>query len=464
MLTNTKIAPMVRSGLTGGALPTALLVVSLTVLATPAHAQTGSGFFDAIYVPNRDSDSVSVIDLDTNTVVETIFLGAFSGRTAGVALEDATKLYITQQYRNSVAVIDTSTNTVIKEIPVGLVPLDLTISPDSTTVYVSSFVSDQVHAIDTATMTIVDSVSLPGGTPVSVAFNDLGDTAWIVSHRQDVWGVIDVVHKIDTATRAILAEHNSGTDPNIGRGAAEVTVDDKGTAFVSNIGETEAFTFRPLPPHPDYITQIDGKGNTSTIQTGGLAPVGIITDFEGTNLFVSNAASNDVSILTRGKKGHTITAVVPVGNFPVTPVTFGKPLRTGPPPAGPGGEISFATFTKTKFEIHGKKRKIDFDEQFTLGAGSDGFDPDTEAVFVSFDALWYELPAGSMSLKKGKWSFQGKVTATNLKITIQDKGGGVWEIKVDANPTHLPFIEDPSLVLVRIGDDHGTTSWSPTPA
>ena len=85
MLTHARIAT-IGGGFAGRALLTALFVVLLTVLATPAMAQTGSGFFDAIYVPNRDSDSISVIDLDTNTVVETIFLGAFSGPTAGVAV------------------------------------------------------------------------------------------------------------------------------------------------------------------------------------------------------------------------------------------------------------------------------------------------------------------------------------------------------------------------------------------
>jgi len=507
-----RMAPTVRGGLVVRALLTSLFLVLLTALATPALAQTvtGTGFLDAIYVPNRDSDTVSVIDLQTNTVVDTIFLGAFSGPTAGIALEDATKLYVTQQYKNSVAVIDTATNTVIKEIPVGWTPLDIAISPDSTTVYVTSFFSDEVHAIDTtldavvavvdvdgdpatmalplglevtpdgsqlwvscqqpgeaavidtATMTRIGSVSLAGGTPVDVAFNDAGDTAWVVSFRQDGLGVLDVVQKIDTATLAILEEHNSGTDANIGRGAAEVIVDDEDTAFVSNMGPIDYNTFRPVAPHPDYITEIDDKGNTSTILTGGLAPVGIITSWEGKDLYVSNAASNDVSILTRGKKDHTILAVVPVGNFPVTPVTFGKPIPTGAPPAAPPTLVPFATYVQTKMVVDRKgKRKFGVHADFTLGAASDGIDPLTEDVFLSFDGLWYNLEAGTMTWAKNKWSWKGQVTGTKLSIDIKDLGNGVFEIVVHAEPTYVPYIDDPTQVLIRIGDDQGVASWSP---
>ena len=68
MLTHARIAT-IGGGFAGRALLTALFVVLLTVLATPAMAQTGSGFFDAIYVPNRDSDSISVVDLDTSRLI-----------------------------------------------------------------------------------------------------------------------------------------------------------------------------------------------------------------------------------------------------------------------------------------------------------------------------------------------------------------------------------------------------------
>ena len=75
-----------------------------------------------VYVPNYGSDTVSVIDTATNTVITTIPVGATPW---GVAVTpDGSRVYVANSGDNAVSVIDTISNTVIgSPIPVGSQPL-----------------------------------------------------------------------------------------------------------------------------------------------------------------------------------------------------------------------------------------------------------------------------------------------------------------------------------------------------
>jgi YVTN family beta-propeller protein len=87
-----------------------LFLLGMALLTIPAQAQTFA------YVTNRGSNSVSVIDTASNTVVATIPVGAFP---EGVAITpDGTRAYVTNE-SNTVSVIDTATNTVVATIPVA---------------------------------------------------------------------------------------------------------------------------------------------------------------------------------------------------------------------------------------------------------------------------------------------------------------------------------------------------------
>jgi len=98
-----------------------LFLLGMALLTIPAQAQTFA------YVTNRGSNSVSVIDTASNTVVATIPVGAFP---EGVAITpDGTRAYVTDFVSNTVSVIDTATNTVVVTIGVGLFPTGAAITP-----------------------------------------------------------------------------------------------------------------------------------------------------------------------------------------------------------------------------------------------------------------------------------------------------------------------------------------------
>ena len=80
------------------------------------------------YVINEFSNTVSVIDTATNTVVATITIG--TAVPFGVAITpDGTRAYVTHELANIVSVIDTATNTVVATIPVDITPVAIAITP-----------------------------------------------------------------------------------------------------------------------------------------------------------------------------------------------------------------------------------------------------------------------------------------------------------------------------------------------
>ena len=64
-----------------------------------------------------NSNSVSIIDIATNTVIDTVSVG--SGPTGISATPDGTKVYVTNYGSSTVSVIDTETKKVTATVNVG---------------------------------------------------------------------------------------------------------------------------------------------------------------------------------------------------------------------------------------------------------------------------------------------------------------------------------------------------------
>ncbi len=95
-----------------------------------------------LYVANGNSDSVSVIDANSNTVVQTISLSRPNDKYKGanpnsLALNpDARSLYVTLGGENAVAVVDLRSGRVAGRIPTGWYPNSVSLSQDGQKLYV----------------------------------------------------------------------------------------------------------------------------------------------------------------------------------------------------------------------------------------------------------------------------------------------------------------------------------------
>ncbi|MCU1257303.1 MAG: beta-propeller repeat protein, partial [Bryobacterales bacterium] len=101
-----------------------------------------------LYVVNGNSDSISVIDTATQTVLHTISLSRpfdkYKGANANsVALSpDGSMLYATLGYENAVAVVDLNTGHLTGRIPTGWYPTSVSVSKDGARLWVCTFKSN----------------------------------------------------------------------------------------------------------------------------------------------------------------------------------------------------------------------------------------------------------------------------------------------------------------------------------
>ncbi|WP_153538642.1 beta-propeller fold lactonase family protein [Streptomyces sp. RB17] len=266
----------------------------LTGLALPVLASSSAWAAPGpnAYVANFASNTVSVIDTASNTVVGSpVPVGT---NPAGVAITpDGRHAYVTNQTSNDVSVIDTASNTVVgSPIPVGTNPFGIAITPDGRHAYVTNFGSNQVSVIDTASNTVVDTI--PVGTfPLGIAITPDGRHAYVTNR---VSGDVSV---IDTASNTVV-----GSPIPVGVGPLGIAITPDGRhAYVAN---TDSNT----------VSVIDTASNTvvDTIPVGG-GPQFIAITPDGSHAYVTDGGSNTVSVIDTASN-TVVGSPIPVGSDP----------------------------------------------------------------------------------------------------------------------------------------------------
>jgi len=341
-----------------------LALIGLLCSSQIAHAQGRA------YVANFASNSVSVIDTSSNTLIYTIAVGnqpngiAFTpdgtrayvtngggdvwvlatsnnavlakvvvgGYPSGIAITpDGTRAYVTRDNANSVWVIDTSSNTVTAKITVGTAPGGVAITPDGTRAYVTNVGGvaggGSVSVIDTSSNTVVATVSVPG--PVGVAITPDGKRAYVASPS----GPLSV---IDTSSNSVVA---TVAVPSIEDSPFNVAITPDGTrVYVVTYG------FGGNGP----VNVIDTSTNTVVGTVGvGTGPSGIAITPDGTRAYVAiatNLIGNGPGAVTViDTSSNTVIATVPVGSTPLGIAILSGTGRPVPPPTISSGGVVPAT-------------------------------------------------------------------------------------------------------------------------
>lgn len=137
--------------------------------ATPATARPVTA-----YVVNRLGNTVTPIDLSTNTAGAAIPVGAEP--TAIAITPDASKAYVANGLGNSVTPIDLATNTAGPAIPVGFYPSSVAITPDGRTAWVANlgnYLHDPVNGPGPS-LTPIDTVTNTAGPSIPIPFDANG--------------------------------------------------------------------------------------------------------------------------------------------------------------------------------------------------------------------------------------------------------------------------------------------------
>ena len=145
------------------------------------------------YVVNSASNEVSVLDLHSNTVTQTIPVGKWP-RSMVIHGE---KGYVVNYWSHTVSVIDLKTNTVTQTIPVGRVPQSMVIHGGMG--YVVNFESNNLSVIDLQTNTVAQTIPV-AENPASMVIH--GGMGYVVNYGSHIISVIDL--QTNTVTQTIF--------------------------------------------------------------------------------------------------------------------------------------------------------------------------------------------------------------------------------------------------------------------
>ena len=134
-----------------------IVLTSISVGTSPLDVAV-SPFNDRVYVTNNGSNSVSVIDAASNTVIATVPVSAGSITNLAVS-PDNTKVYVVSQNTNTVQILSTSSLSVIGSIAVGSTPIDVAFDSSGTFAYVTNYSSQSVTVITVASNSVFTTIS-----------------------------------------------------------------------------------------------------------------------------------------------------------------------------------------------------------------------------------------------------------------------------------------------------------------
>ena len=141
----------------------------------------GPAYREYAYVTNGKSNTVSVIDLRTFELANTIAVGA--DPTGIAANSKKNEIYVVNSGSNNVSVIDTENNAVVATIGVHGRPYFIDISEDGRRAYVANSGSANVSVIDLEKRIVLGNVRV-GSAPGLARISPDGNTL-VVSNRAD---------------------------------------------------------------------------------------------------------------------------------------------------------------------------------------------------------------------------------------------------------------------------------------
>ncbi len=284
---------------------------------------------------NPDSNSLSLVSLGTLRTVTEIPVGV-DPRT--VAVDDAgLRAYVANRGSDNISVVDLASRQTIAEVNVGDRPYGVVVSPDGARLYVAEQGVDRLRIIDTATLDTVATLT-SADRPSGLALSDDGQTLYITHLLSNVVSIIDThLHFVclplilkgasssqSISLRSIKLESSTSNfslwpDSNLVQSI--LLSPDGSSVYVphtrSNTGGSMTFdtTVFPLVSLIDLATQAH-----LAIDLGTLDPPGVGLPFDaaitpsGEELWIVNAASNDVSVIDLSN--NQLAAHVEVGHNP----------------------------------------------------------------------------------------------------------------------------------------------------
>lgn len=258
----------------------------LLAVGDPATEDHGHGEENANHSDDAEGKLLvfDTTDLATGPVV--ISVGRHPAHV--VVDREGTRAFVTVAGDDSVSVVDLASRTLLQTIKTGQYPHGLRISPDGREIYVANVESDSVSVIDTAKLVEVARIDV-GKAPVQVGFTPDGNRVF-VSLRD-----ADQVAVLDTRTREVLARIDVGSNP-----IHVYATPDGGHVYVANQGTERE------PSDAVSVIEVATGRVVDTIRTG-LGAHGVTVSDDGSTVFVTNIVEGTVSAIDSTRRSVVAT-------------------------------------------------------------------------------------------------------------------------------------------------------------
>ncbi len=237
---------------------------------------------DRVYVINSRSNSISVIDTANNEVMDTISLITGIEPTEIVLLPDDETLYITNPGSDNVSVVSTVSRSLITTIPVENSPLEIATDLKGRHVYVSNSMSNTISVIDTYSNEVVNIIRGVGLRPQDILITE--EYIYVVSEGSNRISVIDI------NSNRVIKTISAGFNPlKLSMG------------LLNRLYVTSKVSDNVNIIHLTMALSTDAKTILSGTITGeipvGSSPVGLSFDRDRNRLYVVNNGSDTISVI-----------------------------------------------------------------------------------------------------------------------------------------------------------------------
>lgn len=271
----------------------------------------------AIFVANRDADSVSEFSLIGTTTVTNISLYPGS-RPVGLAATTSATMYVTNSGTNSIcpstgslSAISASSLVATSTVCVGSNPGPVVQLPSNAVVdqkvYVANLGDNTISVYDPTTLSVISTITQAGGLHLNpIAMVTSSDGAYVFVVTQGNGTALGTVDIINTANDTI------GGSVQVGLGPTSITLDTYlNRLYVANTAGNSVTVLDATSVTLGVNPPIKVLGTTQV----GSAPVSVAALPNGLSFYVANSGSNNVSVVSSSSFG--IVGTVPVGQNPV---------------------------------------------------------------------------------------------------------------------------------------------------
>jgi len=291
---------------------------------------------DLAYVTNSGSDSVSVIDTSTNSVVDTVSLDNYSYPEQVVVNPAGTRAYVANGRNYGVVrVIDASSNSVIATVTLKYGYPALVVNPTGTRLYaLSTPYSDGsggglVSVIDTSSNRVISNVQVAHGCffiDPSGAHLYVGSSVIDTVTNSIVSGLVappcGIYNPAGTRLYAGTTAGVSVIDASNNNVIATVKLASVGSLAINPAGT------RLYAVSGDYSVGVIDTSTNRLITTVGVGsnPNGIAVNRSGSHVYVVNSGSGDVSVIDTSN--NSVVATIVVGTSPMSIAMMGSATAT----------------------------------------------------------------------------------------------------------------------------------------